>query len=590
VTDGDPVATARGEYILTLLERTLGGPLPLGFGRYFASFAGIPVVITNFYGPFDSPMGANWVHNFLLLLRRTNSDNVRIYYYKSRVIHFRRSGTTWTMIHPAGIASYKGTPYQMVEEGGKLKLMDPEMNLICTFDFQGLPIGGVRGVESIQDRQGNTHRLTYNPDGTLKRVEDGLGRSFDLTYITSASRPRISRVTDQAGRSLQYEYEGAQLVSFTDARGQVTRYTYDSRARLESITRPRSNTFLRNSYRPEDGVVVSQTDGTGNTTQFAYAGRFGQTAIDTTITDPLGQTVTHHFDQEFQLIGMTDEAGKRSQYENDDFHRRTATIDRLGDRSTLTYDLASGKVTSRTDNEGKTWTYTYTPQEQGGFTFHNLTRINYPDGTQEQFDYDGRGNIVRRVDRAGKVWMASYNSRGQVLTLTNPEGGVTTDTYNPDGTTASVQDPAGNTTTFDYDQFKRLSRINRPDATSAVSTRVVSHLASVLLLLGGAPGLPQPVLRASLSTLARWLGISQPGREPAQASANRATVQFSYDPNDNLLSRTNENGQTTRYTYDANDNLETFTNALGHTWTMAYDANDNLTTITDPLGKSARIT
>lgn len=526
-TGGDPVVTSVGEYKLTILDLILGGPLPLGFGRYFGSFVGIAAQVGGFYGQFDSPMGANWVHSFLILFQRIDRDNVVVYHYKGKVIFFRRSGTTWSMVQPPIGFTYKGTPYQLVEDGTKLKIMDPEINLTYTFNTQGLGNGVVRGVETIQDRNGNTHRLTYNQDGTLQQVEDGLGRSLNFTYITSASRRRISRVTDHAGRFIQFGHSGAQQVSFTDARGKVTRYTYNSGAQLESFTLPNGNTPVRNRYDRVGGRAIAQTDGAGNTTTFSYG------PGETTITDPLGNTTVHHFNEELRLVAATDQAGKITRYEYDNFHRRTATIDRMGDRSSVTYDLASGKVTSRTDNEGKTWTYSYTPQQQDGFTFYNLTRIDYPDSTHEEFIYHERGNLIRYIDRAGRIWTATHNSRGQVTSITNPEGGLTTFTYNADGTLASVQDPAGNTTSFAYDAFKRLIRINRPDSTN---------------------------------------------------------LQFTYDAKDNLLSRINEKGKMAGFTYDDNNNLGTTTNALGNTWTLAYDRNDNPIALTDPLGKSARLT
>jgi hypothetical protein len=72
-TANDPVVTSVGEYIQDTLDLNLGGPLPLGFGRYFGSFVGIAAQVGGFYGQFDSPMGANWVHNFLLLLQKINN-------------------------------------------------------------------------------------------------------------------------------------------------------------------------------------------------------------------------------------------------------------------------------------------------------------------------------------------------------------------------------------------------------------------------------------------------------------------------------------------------------------------------------------
>ncbi|MBI3941315.1 MAG: RHS repeat protein [Acidobacteria bacterium] len=439
----DPVGTTVGEYTWSETDLYLGGsPLPLGFGRYFGSFAGASAFFQGFYGRTDSPMGANWVHNLMIYVSKTGTSNLALHFYQVYTVGFRKTANAWSMT-PAP-AKYRGTAFQLVEEGTRLKLMDPETEMICLFD--NLP--GIQPVAAIQDRNGNTHTLTYNPDGTLARVADGLGRALDFAYEASGGKPRLVKVTDPSGRSIEFSYSGAQQAAFTDARGKQTRYQYNTDSRLEAATRPLGNAVVRNTYGA-DLRVASQADGLGNTTRFAYTSSGG--AGVTTMTDPLGNTTVHTFNILKRLTRYTDAAGKSSSFEYDAQNRRTVTADRLGDRSALTYDAASGKVASRTDNEGKSWKYSYTAQAQEGFTFYDLTRIDYPDATSQQYSYDSRGNIIRRVDRGGKTWSYSYNSRGQVLTATNPAGGVTSYSYNGDRTTASVRDGAGNATTFGYD-------------------------------------------------------------------------------------------------------------------------------------------
>ncbi|MBI3940437.1 MAG: RHS repeat protein [Acidobacteria bacterium] len=519
----DPVVTSVGEYTHTTLDLYLGGPLPLGFGRHFGSFIGSGAQSSGFYGQFDGPPGANWVHNFFILLRRIDASTVGVYYYEGKEIYFRKSGALWIMAQTGTL--YRGTPYQLIESGTKLRFMDPETRMIYAFETSGLRDGGVRGVETIQDRNGNTHALSYNPDGTLSRVTDGLGRSLEFAYIVSGSRGRISKVTDQTGRFLEFSYNGAQLRSRTNARGKVTTYGSDAVGRIESITLARGNTPVRNVYSADK--IVSQSDGAGNLTRFSYG------SGTTTITDPLGNAVVHQFDAGLRMIGLADPAGKAIRYDYDASQRRTSTVDRMGDRSLVSYDPASGKVTARTDNDGKTWRYSYAAQAQEGFTFYNLIRVEYPDASRDEFEYDARGNVVAWTDRAAKRWTYSYNSRGQILTDTNRAGATTRRTYNDDGTLASIQDPAGNTTTFGYDALKRVNRTNRPDGNS---------------------------------------------------------VQYSYDANDNLLATTNEKGKTASYSYDDNNNLKSITDPLGNTWTFTYDANDNVTAATDPAGRSATYT
>ncbi|HEY2933618.1 MAG TPA: RHS repeat-associated core domain-containing protein [Acidobacteriota bacterium] len=528
--DGEPVVTSTGEFVHSELDLGLGGPMPLVFTRYYGGLLGASAESSSFYAAADSPMGGNWVHNFLILLRRIDANNVTVHYYEGKTIFFKKSASAWTMAQP-GVA-YKGTPYQLVESGTKLKMMDPDSHVIFSFDTSGMAEGGVRGVEAISDRNSNTHTLSYNSDGTLAKVADGLGRSLDFTYTSSGGKLRISKIADQTGRSIQFTYSGAQLATYTDARAKTTTYGTNANSLIESIRKPAGNTPVRNTYNTGSAKVLTQADGLGAGTRFTY------NADNTAITDALGNSRTHFFNNELRFVKFTDEAGKAIQFGYDNSQRKTSTTDRFGDSSASTYDAASGKVSSMTDYTGKAWRFSYASQAQDGFTFFELARIDYPDVpstkisfalTRDEFTYDAKGNLVSRTDRAGKVWTYTHNERGQILTATNPENGVTTYAYNSDATVASVRDPAGNGTSFGYDSLKRRDRITRADGT---------------------------------------------------------TVRFAYDANDNLTNSVNEKGKTTAYGYDDNNNLKNVTNRLGKIWTLNYDANENITAVTDPLGKT----
>ncbi|MGI8785375.1 MAG: DUF6531 domain-containing protein, partial [Acidobacteriota bacterium] len=173
-TASDPVMTATGEFIDTTVDLELGGPLPLLFGRHYGALLGAAAQARGFYGQADSPMGTNWVHNFHILLRRVDATNLRVSYYRGATVWFAKSGSAWTMAQPSG-GIFRGMPYQMIESAGKFKFIDPDQEKVFTFDGAGLTDGTVRPVESIADRNGNTHTLVYNGDGTLKTVSDGAG-------------------------------------------------------------------------------------------------------------------------------------------------------------------------------------------------------------------------------------------------------------------------------------------------------------------------------------------------------------------------------------------------------------------------------
>ena len=46
----------------------------------------------------------------------------------------------------------------------------------------------------------------------------------------------------------------------------------------------------------------------------------------------------------------------------------------------------------------------YADRPVSGVTFHDLTQVNYPDGTSESFSYGVNGNVLTHTDRAGKVF------------------------------------------------------------------------------------------------------------------------------------------------------------------------------------------
>lgn len=458
--------------------------------------------------------------------------------------------------------------YQLKKVGDYYYLMDPLSELVYIFrsrplDFNWDPQFHIRRVGElvyIIDRNTNTLFYSYNDDNLPTHIEDGLGRFLDLSYIAdpSLTKRHLSSVSDGYGRTVSFNYQQATcngqqqdvLVSFTDAMNQTTSFDYYDPANtdcnlIQRINRPLGNSLIDQTWTQNPkGVdaVNSQKDAYNNETTLAFT-QDPNNNIITTVTYPdTNQRVFHH-ERERYPLDATDPAGNTFSMGYNADWQMTSVTDRLGDTTNITYHAQTGKMATYQNVRGNTTAYTYTAQGQTftnpdtldtvDFTFYNLTRIDYPDGTNSQFTYDADGNILTRTDRNGKVWTYTYNGRGQVLTATNPTAGVITNTYNADGTPASSTDSDTGTTTYGYDTYKRLNQITRPDTT---------------------------------------------------------TVQMAYDLNDRITSITDENGNIYTYTYDANGNLTDVTDPATNATQYAYDLMDRVTRITDRLGMNTDFT
>jgi len=506
-TTNDPVSTATGEYFFGSIDLYLGGPLPLYFERYYAS-------LLKDDGNVTSALGNNWMHNFDLKLV-TSGTEAEVVYDRGRVIKFQKSGNTWGLKDPIPII------YQLIQSGTDYKLLDPSKFLIYTFNNGGK-------LTKIEDRNGNAHTLTYTGNN-LSQVSDGSGRTLTFTYTGD----KLTRVQDPNGRFFSFSYTGDNLTGYTNVLGHATTYSYTTGGSLvglmNSETLPRLNIPYTQTF-DSSGRVATQKDSGLNTTTVSYD--TPSTGI-TTVIDPLGRLYKHTHQNQKQLTKLTDPDGNEVSLSYDSNNRRSGLTDRLGDNSSVTYHGPSGKIATYTDALGYTTTYTYTAQAQGGFTFYNLTKVDYPDGTSTNMTYDASGNMLTLTDQGGKTWTYTYNSKGQVLTATNPLTGVTTSTYNADGTLATLKDHFNNTANLTYDAMKRLTRVTYPDATF---------------------------------------------------------VAYTYDNNNNLLTRTDERGEVTTYTYDTNNNLSTVTDPLGNILRLTYDGNDRFASVIDPLNKTAAYT
>jgi len=297
--------------------------------------------------------------------------------------------------------------------------------------------------------------LQVEPDGSVV-YHNGLGRN-DL-YLRNNVGAFVA--PPEFYTKLTHNTDGSYTLQFRDH----TLKQFDSTGKLQTIADRNANalTFSYNSQ----GQLVTVTDTLGRPISYTYDtnGRLTQ------ITDFIGRTVAYAYDAAGNLVSATTPAvtgtpngndfpaGKTTRYTYDSNHR-LLTITRPNETSSSgppvlqnTYD-ANGRVISQIyggtnasgSPAGGTYTYTYTPLNQGV----NSDDPNLPVMTTQQ------------VDRNGNVTQYDFNRLGYPLAIreytrglrpTDPPVYVTAMHYNADGRLTQTTLPVGNTIQYTYDE------------------------------------------------------------------------------------------------------------------------------------------
>ncbi|MBI4558375.1 MAG: RHS repeat protein [Candidatus Hydrogenedentes bacterium] len=565
-TANDPISTANGELTDQVMDLDLGGPLPLRFIRYYASF-----LLDD--GRVRDDVGANWTHNYAIYLRLfrdafQQAEDIEVVYIRGQSIPFRLVNGVYTL------RNLEKVRYQLLQTFNGFMFLDPRHGLIFTFDADGR-------LTLMEDRSGNRVNVTFQlpaPDMHIATIADGLGRSLEFTY----SGEDLVQVSDQTGRNVQFSYtdgpnQGMRyLASAMDAQGNATTYSYTEAGNrvglLVSATKPEGNTPFRQEY-DSVGRVIRQIDSNDHATTLAYdTPGPGQT----TVTDPLGGTTIHTHADRRNLTQYGDANGNSLDFAYDPSGHRTALSDRLGNTFTAGYDFVLGQPTSYRDSLNNQTTYSYTNQQRDGFEFSDLSGFTFPDGASGQLSLDEFGRPTTVTDPAGHTKSYTYDARGQVLSVSNAAGGTTTFTYNADATMATRADPFDHTTTYSYDALKRLQTITYADNASVRfvydnNNRVTDYTDA----RGGVT----------------HYEYDRNGRLVSLRDANNHTQTWQYDGNDRIIRATDGEGAEVTITYDALGRPGTIIDRAGNTHDLTYASQNPylLASITDAAGRNSAL-
>jgi RHS repeat-associated protein len=364
-----------------------------------------------------------------------------------------------------------------------------------------------------KDDYGNTLNVTYDGAGRVQQIADAAGSGRYLNVGWGANG-RISTITDNSGRLIQYGYTGNTLTTVTDAANRVTTYgyttvrfeplltritengtsnwnrvitdiTYDSAARTASYTEA-GETYTYTYADPANPVQTVKTNSTGAQWKFLYDSKGMVT--DRTPPPYAGSThVVYYPDESIQQV--TDGVGIETFYTYDPLGGvQTVTRDYQGTqaiRFDYTYDPAfPGRVASITPKDPGTgatnldwqaWQYEYyqagTPAPGALFKVKRVENNGSTLDIVGTYVYNSKGQVTRYTSGSGGVTDLVYDAQGNLHTATLPANNdagtrpVITYGYDSLGRVTSVTDALNHQTTYQYDNVDRVISITLPKPT-----------------------------------------------------------------------------------------------------------------------------
>ena len=457
-------------------------------------------------------------------------------------------------------------------------------NLVTTYsyDSNGLLQSMTETPPSGSPGSARTTGYSYHPTGLMASMTTPEGVTYSHSYD---QRSRLTKVQDNAGQQMLYQYDTFGNVTRTETRNSDNSLAtwmesaYDSRNRRTTMTMPHKdevNSIRRTMYDAEDNVTA-MTDPTGNVDVMTYDAINRMSAQ----THRLNGIASYEYDKLNRLAKVTAPTGIVTSYEYDGLGRKVA--ERSADRgaTTYSYDRANNmvqKVTAR----GIMETYSYDALER-------RVSVSYPNthtGKDEDVTYShddcafGKGMLCKTEDESGTTEY-SYDAFGNVTSQKHTELGVaytTSYAWDKEDQISSLTLPSGRAIDYSRDSIRRVQGIEATvNGTKQSIVSDISYRADDLML-GCTYG----------NGLTDSRSYDLQGRLTSQSlkSANSTLDQrsYGYDVKSNITSIT-VNGNARSYSYDALDRLtnESYQPDDNST-SYGYDLNHNRQTRTEQPG------
>ncbi|MCL2049744.1 MAG: DUF6531 domain-containing protein [Defluviitaleaceae bacterium] len=538
------------------------------------------------------------------------------------------------------------TRYEYSEASKLLRIIYPDNTIQTAFDVNGNgfneevtdPLGNVTNIAystmsrplSVTDSRGGVTTYGYDTSGRLTQVTDPENNAKTAnplsTLYTYDTRGRVATQTEPnqnqanlapsaspATWQFSYNDNNDLTVILTPDNGR-TDTAYDNMGQITSISRQKT-----------EANATTNTEAVTETIQFTYD-RLGNITL---ITDPLGNTQGAEYDRYGNMTRFVDSNGNEWQYIYDNESQLLEIIDPINGSTNPTafeYDTA-GRLTKTITPANVTYLYEY----NANALLYKVTEVTEPQNPQNPQNrtwlnvYDSMGRLTRQTNPDGTYSQLEYDKNGQLTKVIDENDNTVSYTYDPNGNVATITDATNNakpelereTIHFTYDLNNRLTEVKHIRLADEAVLRtyasysyddngnITSVEANGSRTEWDYDVMNRPIRERSASNGERLFEYNKAG-ELTSLTNGRGTelafaydlngqmthgvgVDYTYDPNGNVLTVTNENGTIVRE-YDQLNRVTKYTDVNGNEIERMYDADSRITAITyasDNAGNNA---
>ncbi len=404
------------------------------------------------------------------------------------------------------------------------------------------------GSSYVYTRRGQQIFTFDVPSGHLTAETDLAGSKASPPYRTTLAYDaagHLSAVTDPGNRTYTLTWTGSHITGLADTAGRQVSYGYDADGNLTDVY----------------GVGTTRTPSPKDDDHYRYGYAAGHllTSMRTPANfgGPASAVTSMGYDSSERVSSQTDPDGATTTFtygpDGGFAAGQTLVTDPAGHKTLETYQ--NGLLVSETKGYGTTdagtAAYTYDPVTLGVSTKTDA------DGNTETFSYDDHGNRISASNALGFTTNYAYDDSGDLLETIDATGVATVDQYDQQG-----QIPAGAAGVLDL--------------TSTTVTRANNVVESTTGNFG-----PAPVRTTSYY----YDDPAHPGDRIRTVDPRGKTTTDAFDTFGDRTTSTDPLGNKTRYGYDTGRGLTTSTqDPLGKTTAYDHDPWGNVVKTTDPLG------